>query len=186
MIESLVRNWWAIMLRGVVAVLFGIFVLARPAAGLATLIITYGAFAILGGLAAIYAAGMSIAHKERWGALLFEGILWVAAGVVAWVWPGITALALLFVIASWSIVIGVLNLVTAFRLRKVMEREWALGIAGALSIAFGILLFARPGAGALGVLWLIGIFALFYGILTIILGFEIHEHATRLRRRVTA
>ena len=118
----------------------------------------------------------AIRHREEvrhWWAYLLEGLLGVGIGVVTWFWPGITALALLYLIAFWAIATGIFEIIAAWKLREEITGEWALGLAGVLSVVFGVLLIARPGAGALAVIWLIGLYAILFGILLIIVGFKV-------------
>ncbi|MCC6314922.1 MAG: DUF308 domain-containing protein, partial [Thermomicrobiales bacterium] len=132
------------------------------------------AYALVNGVFAIIAGIASHGENQRWWAELLVGIAGVIVGILTFALPGVTAFALLYLIAAWAIVTGVLEIVAAIRLRREMENEWMLGIGGALSIVFGILLFAFPGAGALSVVWLIGIYAILYGITLIVLGFRLH------------
>jgi uncharacterized membrane protein HdeD (DUF308 family) len=161
-IGDLPRHWWVVALRGVAAIIFGILAFVWPGITLAVLILFFGAYAVVDGILALYSATRS--HGEHVWALLVEGILGIAAGLVALFWPGITALALLIVIATWAILTGALEVYAAIRLRKVIKNEWALVFAGVLSVLFGVLLLAQPGAGALALVWLIGAYAIIFGI----------------------
>jgi uncharacterized membrane protein HdeD (DUF308 family) len=171
--EYLGRNWGWIVLRGTVAVLFGGLALARPGITLAALVFMWGVYAIADGVLAMVAAWQIRDHGRPLWSLFVVGALGVAAGVVNYRWPGLTALVLLMVIASWAIGVGVLQIVAAIRLRKEIEGEWALGLSGVLSVAFGILAALHPGAGALAVLWMIGGYAMGFGVLLIVLGFRL-------------
>jgi uncharacterized membrane protein HdeD (DUF308 family) len=171
--EHLERNWGWIVLRGLAAVLFGVFALARPGVTLAALVFVWGAYAIADGVLAMV-AGWQIRDRGRplWS-LFVVGALGIGAGVVTYRWPGLTALVLLMVIATWAIAVGVLQVVAAIRLREEIEGEWVLGLSGVLSVAFGILTALRPGAGALAALWMIGVYATGFGVLLIALGFRL-------------
>ncbi len=173
MTSALSRNWWAIALRGLVAVLFGLAAFVWPGLTLLALVFLFGIYALLDGIFSIIAAVNNRAGNNRWWLLLLEGLVGVAAGIIAFIWPGITAFALLYLIAAWAVITGILEIAAAIRLREEIEGEWLLGLGGLLSIVFGILLFIWPGAGALAVTWLIGAYALFFGILLIILGFRV-------------
>jgi uncharacterized membrane protein HdeD (DUF308 family) len=144
------------------------------------LVLLYGAYVLVDGILAIIAA---LSKRQGsglpWWTLLLEGLLGIAAGIVAFVWPGITALFLLFVIASWAIVTGVFEVIAAIKLRKEIEGELWLALSGILSIIFGVLLFVRPGAGALTVVWLIGAYAIFFGILLLALAFRLKRFKER-------
>ena len=150
-------NWWALVLRGVVAILFGVMTFIWPQITLATLVFLFGAYAIVDGVFAIVAGVRAPREFARWWVLLIEGILSVIAGLIAFAVPGITALLLLGLIAGWAIITGVIEIVAAVQLRKEIQGEWLLALGGITSILFGVLLLLNPGAGALAVLWLIGI-----------------------------
>jgi uncharacterized membrane protein HdeD (DUF308 family) len=159
---ELPRHWWVVALRGLAAIVFGVLAFIWPGITLAVLVLFFGAYAILDGVLALYSAFRS-RGEHLWGPLV-EGIVGIAAGIVAFVWPGITALALLFVIAFWAIATGLLEVYGAIRMRRVIKNEWSLIVAGVLSVLFGILLVAQPAAGALAVVWLIGLYAVLFGI----------------------
>jgi uncharacterized membrane protein HdeD (DUF308 family) len=177
MLKDITCYWWAPVLRGLVAVLFGIGAFIWPGITLAALVLLFGAYALVDGILSLVHAFSSGTGFR--GLLAIEGIVGIAAGLVALAWPGITALALLYLIAAWAIVTGILEIGAAVRLRKLIENEWLLGLAGIASIAFGIILAVQPSAGALALLWLIGAYAFVFGVLLIALGF-------RLRRRPAA
>jgi uncharacterized membrane protein HdeD (DUF308 family) len=175
MIDSLTRNWWLVALRGLVAILFGLAAFVWPGMTLTALIYLFGAFALVGGAFAIAAALWAAGAGQRFWALLLDGVLGVVAGVIAFAYPGITALALLYVIAFWAIVSGVAEIAAAIELRRVITNEWLLGLAGLASIVLGVLLVAFPREGALSVLWVIGAYALIFGVLQIALAFRLRS-----------
>ena len=181
MLHELARNWWVLLLNGLGAIAFGAMVLAWPGITLWALVLLFGVYALIDGFTAIMAsfAGKDEAGRS-WGQLLLVGIISVLAGITAIVWPGTTALALLFMIAIWAIVRGIMQIVAAIRLRKLIENELLLGLAGVASFFFGVVLFARPGSGALAVLWIISLFAFVHGVLLVSLAFKLrrfhHEH----------
>ena len=168
----LARNWWAIALRGVAGIIFGILALLMPAITIRALILLFGVYAVVEGIFAVIAAVSGHSGAPRW-LLFLEGIVGIAAGIVAFVWPALTALVLLYVIAAWAIVTGVFEIAAAIQLRKEIEGEIWLGLAGLASIFFGLALFARPGAGALAVVWIIGAYAIVFGALLVALGFRV-------------
>src|SRR5579871_3222987 len=143
------RHWWVVALRGLAAIVFGILAFIWPGITLAVLVLFFGAYAIVDGVLALYSAFRS--RGEHIWAPLVEGLLGIATGLIAFFWPGLTALALLIVIAVWAILTGVLEVYAAVRLRRVIDNEWALILSGVLSAVFGILLLIQPGAGALAV-----------------------------------
>jgi uncharacterized membrane protein HdeD (DUF308 family) len=153
---ELSRSWWILAVRGAAAVIFGLLALIWPQITLLALVLVFGAYAFIDGVFALVAAarGRQLAGGSR-GWLVFEGLLGIGAGIVALVWPGITALALLWVIAFWAVLTGVLEIVAAVRLRRVLDNEWLLVVAGTLSIIFGLILMIWPGSGAIGLVWLI-------------------------------
>jgi uncharacterized membrane protein HdeD (DUF308 family) len=178
-LENLAHSWHWIVLRGVFAVLFGIFAFVWPGVTLAALVLVWGAYAIADGVMALIAAFTMHEEGKPMLALIIVGILGIAAGIVTFFWPGMTALALLFFIASWAVLMGIFEIAAAIRLRKHIENEWLLALSGVVSIAFGVLMFLQPGAGALAVVWLIGSFLLIFGILLIVLGFKLKGLASR-------
>jgi uncharacterized membrane protein HdeD (DUF308 family) len=169
------RNWWALALRGLAAIVFGLLAFILPGITLTALILLFGAYMLVDGVFAIVAAVRAEERDTRWWLLLAEGVLGVLAGIVAFVWPGLTALALLFLVAAWSIITGILQIVGAIRLRREIEGEWALILGGVLSVIFGVLLAVLPGPGILALLWLIGAYALVSGVLLIILAFRVRN-----------
>ena len=179
--DMLARNWWAIVLRGVAAILFGILAFVMPGITLAALVLLFGAYALVDGVLNIVAAITGRTRGQPWWMLVLAGIAGIAAGLVAFLMPGITAIALTYIIAAWAIVIGVLEIVAAVRLRKVITNEWWLGLSGALSIIFGVLLMAAPAAGALVLVLWIGAWAVVYGIVLIALGLRLRARRDEAR-----
>ena len=178
LLESLAGNWWLLLLRGIAAIAFGVLAFAWPGVTLYTLVIFYGAYAIVDGIFALWAAigGKGGNASVRWW-LALVGVLGILAGIVTFAWPSITALVLLYFIAFWAIATGIFQIVGAIRLRKEIEGEWWLVLAGALSVLFGLILIVRPGEGALAVVWLIAGFAILVGVLHLALAFRLRRHA---------
>jgi uncharacterized membrane protein HdeD (DUF308 family) len=178
LLHALAQNWWLLLLKGLCAIVFGFLAFAWPGITLTTLILLYAAFAFADGALAVVAAlrgGTGNGMGSRWW-LAFVGLCGIAAGIVAVVWPGLTALVLLFLIAFWAIAIGIAEIIGAIRLRKEIEGEWWLILSGIVSVLFGIALLMRPATGALAVVWLIGAFAIAYGVLTIGLALRLRRH----------
>jgi uncharacterized membrane protein HdeD (DUF308 family) len=168
------RNWWLVALRGLAAIVFGVLAFVWPAITLWALVLLFGAYMLVDGIFAIVAAVRAAGREARWWLLLIEGVLGVLAGLVAAFWPTLTALALLYFIAAWAIVSGILEIAGAIRLRREIEGEWALGLSGALSLLFGVLLVVIPApAGLLSLVWLIGAYALAFGVLLLVLAFRL-------------
>jgi uncharacterized membrane protein HdeD (DUF308 family) len=170
-------NWWALLIRGIAAVLFGLAALLWPGLTLYVLIIFFGAYALVDGVFAIVAGirGTAGGGRRRW-LLLAEGLLGVLAGLFAFFYPGMTALVLLYVIAFWAILTGILEIVMAISLRREIENEWLMGLSGVLSVLFGVVLAVLPGVGLLSLVWLIGIYAIIFGMAQIALGFRVRSH----------
>lgn len=175
----LAHNWWALAVRGAIAILFGIFVFLWPGISLTALVLVFAAFAFADGVLAIVAGMRSLGRHGRWGTLLLEGLLGIAIAVVTVLWPAVTALALLLLIAAWAVVTGILEVAAAIRLRREIRGEWLLALAGVASIAFGVLLALNPGAGALAVLWLIAAYAVVFGVLLLALGLRLRAWLRR-------
>jgi uncharacterized membrane protein HdeD (DUF308 family) len=180
-VEAIRRNWWMLALRGVLAIIFGLIALVFPGIALLAFIYVFGAYAFIDGIIAVYTAIQERGSLNRWGWVLFEGILGIIAGIIAFIHPGFTALVLLYVVAIWAVVTGFMEIVAAFALRGFAAREWALGLAGVLSVIFGIILFIFPGAGLLSILWLVGIYAIVFGILFIVRAFQMRSWASSAR-----
>jgi uncharacterized membrane protein HdeD (DUF308 family) len=175
MLATLARNWWAVVLRGVCAILFGLAAFAWPGITLAVLILLWGAYALADGVLAVIWSFMSRGRDSfPWGVFL-AGLAAIVAGAFAFLRPGLTAVALLYLIAAWAIVRGIFEIIAAVHLRKEIEHEWLLGLSGLASIVLGVLLLAWPGLGVLAVLWWIGAFAILFGVLTIALGFRLKK-----------
>jgi len=166
------RSWWLLLVRGLVAIVFGVLTWFQPGISLAALVLLFGAYSMADGILALWTAIAGRKDHEHWWVLLLEGLLGVGIGVLTFIAPNVTALALLFYIAIWAIATGVLEIVAAIRLRKEIQGECLLILAGLASVVFGILLMAQPGAGALALLWLIASYAIVFGVVLVILAFK--------------
>lgn len=169
------RNWWLLVLRGVLAVLFAIMAFIWPDLTLAALVLLFGAYAFVDGVFAVVASLERIGKQDRWWALLLQGLLGIGAGIVTFFWPGITALALLAIIGFWAILTGVMQIIAAVQLRREIDNEWLLGASGVLSVLFDLLVLIFPGAGALSVVWIIASYAMIYGVLLIVVGLRLRS-----------
>lgn len=169
-------NWWVPLLRGVFSIIFGILAVIFPGAALATLIWFFGAYALVDGVTTIYHAVTHHDEDRAWH--LLEGVVSIIAGIAAFVATFLTALTIAIVIGAYAIVTGGVQMVTAWRVRRQIDNEWFLGIAGLLSVLFGVLLFINPFAGAISLAWLIGIYAIAFGGLMIALAFRYRDEGS--------
>jgi len=183
MLNLIAKNWWVLLLRGICAILFGLFALTRPGITLGALITLWAIYAFVDGVLAFVAA-LSGSSGRPWWLLVLEGVVGVGAAAVAFLSPGVTAIVLLFFIAARAIVAGILEIAAAIQLRKEIEGELWLGLAGAGSVLFGLVLMARPGVGALAVVWMIGLYAILFGGLLVALGFRVRTLAGLVRQRL--
>jgi uncharacterized membrane protein HdeD (DUF308 family) len=171
----LTRNWWILALRGLVAIIFGVLAFIWPGITVLGLIYLFGIYALINGGLAFSAASNVPKGYRQFGSLIFTGALSIAAGVLAFILPGITAVALLILIAAWAIVSGIAEIVSAVRLRKEIKNEWWLILAGIVSVLFGVVLMIWPGAGILAMVWVIGTWAIVFGALMIGLAFRLRN-----------
>ncbi|HYZ86239.1 MAG TPA: HdeD family acid-resistance protein [Bryobacteraceae bacterium] len=170
------RNWWSLVIRGLVGVLVGIITFISPVITLQALVLLFGAYALIDGVMNIVGATHAARAHQRWGVLLLQGIAGILAAVVTVLWPGITALALVLVIGSWAIVTGVLQVIAAIRLRRYISGEWLLALAGILSVIFGVLVMIAPLVGALVIAMWVGVYAFIFGAVLIGLGLRLRAH----------
>jgi len=175
-LHALAKCWWLVLLRGIAGIVFGILAFVWPGLTLAVLILLYGAYALVDGVFALVAAFTGGAKMVPTWWLVVVGLLGIAAGLVTFLWPGVTALVLIFFIGGWAIAHGVFEIVGAIKLRKEIDNEWWLILAGALSVIFGIAVLAAPGAGALALVWVIGAYSLVFGILLVGLALRLRQH----------
>lgn len=177
MLNALAQHWRLLLLRGLVAISFGLLAIVWPGVTVLWMVLIYGVFALVDGVLAIVAAIKGGREVPRaW--LVVTGLAGVAAGVITLAWPGVTALVLLYLIAAWALVTGVMQIVAAIRVRKEIEGEWLLIAGGALSAIFGVVLFARPGQGAIALAFVIGLFAIVYGVLMVAFAWQLRGRAT--------
>jgi len=175
--QTLGRYWWILALRGIIAIIFGILAFVLPGMTLLTLVFLFGIYALINGILALAHALSAPKGYPRFGAMIFTGLISIAAGVLAFIWPGLTALSLVLLIAAWAIVSGIFEIATAIRLRRVIQHEWLLALGGVLSIVLGVVISLQPDAGALALLWWIGGFAIVFGVLLVALAFRVRRGA---------
>jgi uncharacterized membrane protein HdeD (DUF308 family) len=173
--RSIASNWWVLVLRGVVAILFGALAFLWPGLAWIVVVASFAAFALVDGVLAIAAATSGHGQGRQWWALILQGLLGISAGVLTLIWPDVTELALLFFIAYWSMATGTFAVVTAIRLRKEIRGEWTLALSGVLSILFGLVMVILPVAGAVAIAWLIGFYSIVFGVLLLSLGFRLRS-----------
>lgn len=168
-------SWWALALRAAAAMTLGVIAFALPAPTLVAIVVLFGIYALIDGLLALVAAIGGVRRQQRWGAMLFEGVVGIGVGIVALLNPGIGALTLVYLVASWAILTGVLEIVTAIRLRKIMTGEWLLIASGILSLVLAGLFVAFPGLGATAMVLTIGAYALAYGVTVMVLAIRVRQ-----------
>jgi len=167
-----------LIIRGIVGIVIGILAFGWPGVTIAVLVAIFAVYAVVDGITNLI---LGVTRTPRYGrswALMVEGVVGIAAGVLTFLWPAITALALVFFIGAWAVVTGVFEIVAAIRLRKVIQGEWLLMLSGVMSIAFGVLVFAFPAAGALGIAWILGAYAAAAGVILVALGMRVRSHGT--------
>src|SRR5262249_4729531 len=152
--QAIRGNWPMLAVRGVLALIFGLVALIYPGIALIAFIYIFAGYVLIDGVAAVTTAIRERGFLRRWGWRLFAGLLGAVVGIVAFIFPGLIAVVLLYVVAAWAIMTGIAQIVAAFATRGFAIQEWALGLAGLISILFGIFLFINPGAGLLALLWL--------------------------------
>jgi len=173
--DALKSSWWLIILRGVCAVLFGVLAFVWPGVTLVALVALFGGFALANGIFAVIHSIQLPSGTNGRGALAFQGVLSIAAGVVTFFYPNVTAVSLLYVIAAWAIITGIAEVVFAIKLRQVLPNEWLLILSGLLSVVFGILVIAQPSAGALSIIWIIGAYAISYGVSLLVAAYRLKK-----------
>ena len=187
MLALMSKNWWAVAIRGIAAIAFGILTIALPGITLLTLVYLFAAFALVDGASAIVSVlrGDPATRGHGWSVLII-GIVGVIAGIGTFLWPGITALTLLYIVAFWAIVTGAFQVIAAIRLRREIQGEWLLVLSGVASIAFGALLIVSPGAGLLAVLTLVAAWAIIFGVILLALAWRLRGMQTMTGRGAMA
>lgn len=184
MFTELFRNWWLFAVRGVIAIVFGLLALIQPGSAMLALVLMFGAFALLDGILAVAVGIASHGYFERWWAVLLEGLSGIVIGIATFFWPTMTALALLYFIAAWAIITGIFEIVAAIKFRHLIPGEWAMILNGFFSFLLGALLFVFPAAGEVGLVWLIGIYAIAAGVAEMIFAFRLHGFMLKLDKPV--
>jgi uncharacterized membrane protein HdeD (DUF308 family) len=177
MLRALAKCWWVLLLRGIAAIAFGILAFIWPGLTLVTLVLLYGAFALIDGVLSLIAAFTGGAKPVPTWWLVVVGLIGIAAGIVTFMWPGITAILLVLFIGAWALVHGIFEIIGAIQLRKEIDNEWMLILGGALSVLFGIIVLIAPGAGALGLIWVIATYSIIFGVLFVALALRLRKHS---------
>jgi len=175
MIGLFARNWWLVLLRGIIAIVFGILALRRPGITLGALVLLFGVYALIDGLFSLFHAIAGWSHRDDRWLLVLEGLIGIGAGFVTLQAPGITAVALVFFIAVWALATGVIRIIEAIRLRREISGEFWLILSGIAAVVFAFLVMERPAAGALAMIWMIGWYAIFMGAMLAILSFKLRN-----------
>jgi len=178
--DILSRYWWMTLLRGLFWILFGIVLFARPGISVLSLTLALGVILFIDGIINLTNALSGRKEHDDWWVLLLVGLAGIGIGVLTFYNPQATALAVVFYVAIWAIATGLLEIVAAVRLRRQIEGEVWLGLAGIASVLFGLLLAARPGVGALTILWLIGVYAIAFGAVLVLLAFKVRSGVNRI------
>lgn len=176
LLHSLAKHWWVLLLRGIAAIVFGVLAFAWPGITIVSLVILYGAYALVDGVFSIIAAISGGTPAPRWW-LAIVGVAGILAGIISFAMPGMVAIYLLLFMGAWAIVSGVFEIIGAIRLRKEIDNEWMLILHGVLTVLFGIILVAMPGTGALALIWVIGAYAVAAGVIMVALSFKLKGHA---------
>ena len=166
-----------LIVRGLIGIVIGVLAFLWPGLTMAILVGIFAVYAFVDGVTNLVLGFTGTTRRERSWASVFQGLIGIAAGVIAFARPGITMLALLWLIAAWAIVTGILEIVAAIRLRREITGEWMLMLSGILSVLFGVLIFGFPGAGAVGISWMLGAYAAAAGIALVALGIRLRSHA---------
>jgi uncharacterized membrane protein HdeD (DUF308 family) len=176
MLHALADRWWLLLLRGIAAILFGILAFIWPGLTLVTLVLMFGAFALVDGAIVLGAAFSGAAKPVPTWWLILVGLLGIAAGIVTFLWPGMSAILLVVFIGAWAVAHGIFEIIGAIQLRKEIENEWMLILGGIISVIFGIIVLIAPGAGALALVWWIAIYSIVFGVMFVAFSLRLRNH----------
>jgi uncharacterized membrane protein HdeD (DUF308 family) len=176
LLHLLARNWSFILLRGIVAILFGIMALAWPGITILVLVMLFGASAAIDGVLALIVGIKGGTPVPRWW-LIVVGLIGILAGIATMTMPGITALVLIMIIGGWAVARGIFEIIGAIQIRKEIDDEWFLILHGAISVLFGLYVLIFPGAGAIALIWAIAIYAIFIGLMMVAFSLRLRKHA---------
>ena len=181
MLQSIAKSWWLLALRGVAAIIFGVLAFTSPGATILALVIVFGIYAVIDGLLAVIVSFQMREVANRWWVVLLEGLAGILVGIIALIYPFVTAGALYLVIAFWAVFTGLMEIIAAIQLRREIENEWSLILSGVLSVILGVILVVLPSAGALALIWVIGFYAIFFGLLMLYLAFKVRGLSSQLK-----
>ena len=184
--QKLSHDWWHFAVRGVLTIVFGLVALIWPGVTQLALVLLFGAFVLADGITTVATSISARKYFKRWWALLLEGLTGIVIAAITFFWPTITGLALMYFIAGWAILTGIFEIAAALEFRKLIPGEWATFLMGLLSIIFGILMFVYPAAGALGIVWMIGFYAIFFGIMELVFAFRLRGLGNELQPKQTS
>ena len=179
-VRTLSQNWWLVLLQGVLSVVLGVLALAMPGVTLGALILLWGLFALLNGVVDVFSAIGAAGSHRSWGWHLAGGLFGILAGLVILRWPGLSALFVLYLVAIWAIMMGLVRIVGAIADHEALPHAWLVALAGVVSVLFGITMFAWPGVGLLTLVYLVGIYAIVYGVIACVIAFRLHSLPARM------
>lgn len=187
MLGLVTRDWWVFAIRGIAALVFGILAFIWPAATLAVLVFLFGAYVLVDGIALLVALvrGEALARRHAW-AVAIMGVVGILAGIATFVWPGLTALSLLYLVAVWAITMGAFQVIAAVALRRELDGEFWMALGGVVSIVFGAFLVASPGEGLLSLVWLVGLWSVVFGVSNLGLAYKLHQLGAALPKLGTS
>jgi uncharacterized membrane protein HdeD (DUF308 family) len=187
MLGLVARDWWVFALRGIAAIAFGVLAFIWPERTLAVLVILFGAYVLVDGVSLLVALvrGDTLARRHAWSVGIM-GVLGIVAGIATFIWPGVTALSLLYVVAFWSIAMGAFQVIAAIALRRELEGEFWMALGGIASVVFGVLLIAFPGEGLISLVWLVGLWSIVFGGSSLGLAYRLHQIANALPKPAQA
>lgn len=170
--QMLRENWWVLLLRGIAAIVFGVLAIALPGLTLFMLVITFGIYVIFDGVVEIWSGFTTRETNDRWWVDILIGLAGIIAGILIMSLPGVTAVVAIYFIGAWMVVMGILQIISALRVRAEIDNEWWLVLSGLLSVIVGLYFIAFPGDGAVSLVWLIGIYAILFGVILVVLAFR--------------
>lgn len=186
MLGLFTHNWWSFTLRGLFAIIFGVLALVWPGATINALVILFGSYMLVDGVFAFVAGLATSGYNSRWWSVVLEGLVGIIVGLLTFFWPGATAAAIVFLIAGWAIITGILEIVSAIQIRHEIPNEWAMIISGLISVAMGVLLFVFPTDGAVSLISVVGIFSIIFGVALMVLSLRMRRAWRDIKQAVVS